>query len=196
MPEGETPVVTAPVADVITPPVAVVENSGNTAETEAISPGIQKRLDRFEKKIIKEQVEPLQAQIGRVRQAAEENGYDLAILGFTSDDTKVPAPAAKVEGPSGEAVRLMRVTAAYEANLPAEALPLITGTDEETIKAQVAAVMTLNPKGRRVSPVRPAPDGKPLPTYTRSQFQDGKFFADHKEDIMKAINDGRYDPNN
>lgn len=181
MPEGEAEVITPPVAD-------------NTAETEAISPGIQKRLDRFEKKIVKEQVDPLRAQIDRVRQAAEEHGYDLAILGFTS--TEAPAPAPKAEAPkdpSGEAIRLMRVTAAYEANLPAEALPLITGTDEETIKGQVAAVMLLNPKGRRVSPVRPAPDGKPLQTYTREQLQDGKFFAEHQADIMKAIQDGRFD---
>lgn len=179
MPDGE--------AEVITQPEAV-----NSVETEAISPGIKQRLERFEKKIQKEQLDPLKAQLAQVRQAAEENGYDLAILGFTGTTESPVVAAVKTEpqAPSAEAIKLMRLEAALAANLPREVLPLITGTDQETIDAQVEAVRLLQPV-KRLSPIRPGPDGKALPTFRRSQLRDAAFMIKNSAEINKAMNEGR-----
>lgn len=185
MPEGEET------------PNTVSDTGTNVAQGEQEPKWFTERLSRFEKKLERERIAPLQQQLDSVRQRAQENGFDLALLGLASESTEPPAPKAeatpKDQGPTQEAIKLMRLQAAYDAGLPQEALPLITATTQEDIVAQVEAVKLLNPRGNRLrSPVPPTgANGNPLPTFKRSQLRDGKFYQEHRDEIRKAIAEGR-----
>lgn len=179
--------------EVITQPAAEnAETTENADPRDGASKGIIDRLNRLEKKFERERLAPLQAQLDAVKQKAEENGLDLALLGFSgSAEAPKPEPAKVQEQETNQdSIELLRYKAAMKYKLSQEALPLVTATTEEGIEAQVQAILTLNPQRRR-APIQPGPDGKSLPTFTRSQLRDGAFFKEHQAAIQQAMRDGR-----
>lgn len=180
--------------EVITQPVAE-----NTVETDGADPrdgankGIVDRLNRLERKFEREKLAPVVAQLDAVKARLEEQGLDLALFGF-EDAPQASKPESKArqeqEQTSKDNAELLKYKAAMKYKLPEEALPLVTATTEDGIEQQVKAILMLNPQRRR-SPIMPGPDGKTLPTFTRSQLRDGQFFKDNQAAIQQALKDGR-----
>ena len=147
---------------------------------------LSKKIQEFEEKDLAEK-DKLQKKLERLASQIQEKDKLLA-----DKDTEL----------SG--IKLS--TAKTNALLAAGALPdqiskllkRVAGTTEEEISADVEELKTLGWIGKVEVPVTPAATGSGHPppkgdakTYTRAQLKDPVFYKANREDIMKAVTEGR-----
>lgn len=171
-----------------------VENAGETDVDpfEGATKGIKDRLKRLEKQLMTKKVQPLEQRVQELEALLQQQGTEVPERPAESTQEKVEEDT-KSEGPTQEQILdYLRTKAAFEAQLPAEALVFLTETTEEKLKLQAEALKALPWKGRRLaSPIRPDSGGTAPQQFRRSQLRDAAFFAANRDAIMAAIAEGR-----
>lgn len=98
-------------------------------------------------------------------------------------------------GSVDEAAKLrMALTVAGELNLPAALIGRLQGDTVEAMKAdaeQLLGLFAQAPAARAVGAIPRVPNGNQPVTFTRAQLQDAAFVRAHKDEIMRAANEGR-----
>jgi hypothetical protein len=177
-----------------------VENGGTEVDPfENATKGIKDRLTRLTKQIEKNQIEPLKQQIAALEAVLDKHGIEREEV--VQESTPAEKTEQVVEKEAGgtekpvDMVQYYRTKAAFEAGLPQEALPFLTGSTEDEIVRQAEMLKTLNfwGRGRRIiSPIRPDGSGDTAPlTFKRSQMQDATFVIKNRKEIQKAVAEGR-----
>lgn len=103
---------------------------------------------------------------------------------------KAQDTAAKWEAQYKQAqTQALRAETAAKNNIPVE---LLTADNAEALDVQVQALLAFKtPQPASRSGIDPTKTGAGPVTYTQAQISDPKFYREHRDDILKAMSEGR-----
>ncbi|MFT8358549.1 hypothetical protein [Bifidobacterium aquikefiri] len=116
--------------------------------------------------------------------------YDAFQESQKTELQKAQDTAAKWEAQYKQAqTQALRAETAAKNNIPVE---LLTADNAEALDAQVKALLAFKtPQAASRSGVDPTKNGGGPTTYTQAQLSDQKFYREHRDDILKAMSEGR-----